>query len=310
MDRFDMMRLFCRLVERRSFTAAAADFGVPRSTASEALRELETRLGARLLERTTRHVAPTLDGEDYYRRCLAILAELEEAEGALRDAQPRGLLRIDAHPLMTRTFLLPHLPDFLARHPHLDLQIGQGDRLIDLVREGVDCVIRAGEPGESGLIRRRIGTLEEITVASPGYLARHGVPAAPDALDGHAMVGFVSSRTGEVLPLEFVVDREQRRVTLPCRVKVNNSDTSAELARLGLGLVQAPRYRFADDLAAGRLVEVLADTPPPPTPLYALYPQNRQLALRLRVFLDWLARSVRFPDAPHAGRKGGDAART
>lgn len=290
------MRLFCRLVERRSFTAAAADLGVPRSTASEALRELETRLGARLIERTTRHVAATLDGEEYYRRCVAILAELDEAEGALRDAQPRGLLRIDAHPLLTRVFLLPHLPQFLARYPLLDLQIGQGDRLVDLVREGVDCVIRAGEPEDSGLVRRRIGTVEEVTVASPDYLARHGVPTSPDALDGHQMVGFISSRTGDVLPLEFMVDGERRLVTLPSRVKVNNSDTNAELARLGFGLAQAPRYRFADDFAAGRLVEVLADTPPSPTPVYALYPQNRRSALRLRVFLDWLATNVRFPE--------------
>lgn len=294
------MRLFCRLVELRSFTAAAQDLGIPRSTASEALRELEARLGARLLERTTRVVTPTLDGEEYYRRCLAILAELDEAEGVLRDAQPRGLLRIDAHPLLTRTFLLPHLPDFLARHPLLDLQLGQGDRLVDLVREGVDCVVRSGAPEESGLIQRRLGTLEEITVASPAYLAQHGTPTTLDALDGHAMVGFVSSRTGDVLPLEFTVDGEQRRVTLPSRVKANNSDTCAELARLGFGLVQAPRYRFAGDLATGRLVEILTATPPSPTPLYALYPQKRQLALRLRVFLDWLTSEVSFPGSANS----------
>jgi DNA-binding transcriptional LysR family regulator len=298
MDRIDAMRLFCRLVERRSFTAAAADLGVPRSTASEALRELETRLGARLIERTTRHVAATLDGEDYYRRCVAILADLDEAEGALGHAQPRGLLRIDAHPLLTRTFLLPQLPEFLARYPLLDLHIGQGDRLVDLVREGVDCVIRVGEPADSTLIGRRLGLLEEITVASRDYLARHGVPASPDALEGHMMVGFISSRTGEAMPLEFMVDGALRRVSLPSRVKVDNSDTSAELARLGLGLAQAPRYRFADDLAAGRLIEVLAEYPPTPSPLYALYPQNRRSALRLRAFLDWLASAVRFPGAP------------
>lgn len=296
MDRIDAMRLYCRLVERRSFTAAAADLGVPRSTASEALRALESRLGARLIERTTRHVAPTLDGEEFYRRCVAILAELDEAESALRHAQPRGVLRIDAHPMLARTFLLPHVPAFLARYPQLDLQIGQGDRLVDLVREGVDCVIRAGEPDDSALVRRRIGLLDEVTVASPDYLARHGVPASPDALDGHLMVGFVSSRTGEVLPLEFMVDGALRHVTLPSRVKVNNSDSSADLARLGVGFVQAPRYRFAEDFAAGRLVPVLEATPPSPTPVYALYPQNRRSALRLRVFLDWLTRDVRFPE--------------
>ncbi|QQO21458.1 LysR family transcriptional regulator [Bradyrhizobium diazoefficiens] len=289
MDRLDAMRLFVRLVERQSFTAAAADLGIPRSTASEVLRGLETHLGARLLERTTRHVTPTLDGEDYYRRCVAILAEIEEAEAAMRDARPRGLLRIDAHPLLTRTFVLPHLPGFLARYPELDLQIGQGDRLVDLVREGIDCVIRSGEPEDSGMILRRLGTIAEITVASPAYIASHGMPATPDALDGHKMVGFVSSRTGEVLPLEFSVGGALRHVVLPSRLRVNNSDTMADLARLGFGLAQAPRYRFADDLASGRLVEVLADYPPSPTPLSVLYPQNRQLALRLRVFLDWIS---------------------
>ncbi|SEM71135.1 DNA-binding transcriptional regulator, LysR family [Bradyrhizobium sp. OK095] len=283
------MRLFVRLVERKSFTAAAADLGIPRSTASEVLRGLEARLGARLLERTTRHVTPTLDGEDYYRRCVAILAEVEEAETAMRDARPRGLLRIDAHPLLTRTFILPHLPEFLARYPQLELQIGQGDRLVDLVREGIDCVIRSGEPEDSGMILRRLGTIAEITVASPAYIASHGMPVAPDALDGHQMVAFVSSRTGDVLPLEFSVAGELRHVVLPSRLRVNNSDTMADLARLGFGLAQAPRYRFADDLASGALVEVLADYPPSPTPLSALFPQNRQLALRLRVFLDWIS---------------------
>ncbi|WP_315767807.1 MULTISPECIES: LysR family transcriptional regulator [unclassified Bradyrhizobium] len=301
MDRFDAMRLFVRLVERRSFTTAAADLGVPRSTASETLQQLEARLGARLLERSTRHVTPTLDGEEYYRRCVAILAELEEAEVALREAQPRGLLRIDAHPHLTRTFLLPHLPDFLARYPLLDLRIGQGDRLVDLLREGVDCVIRAGEPEDSGMILRRLGMIEEITVASPAYLAKHGMPATPDELDGHQMVGFISSRTGEVLPLEFCAGGTVRQVTLPSRVTVNNSDTSADLAKLGLGLVQAPRYRFADDLAEGALVEILTDYPPSPTPLSALYPQNRQLTLRLRVFLDWV--SGILAQAP-LGRRG------
>ncbi|WP_407156250.1 LysR family transcriptional regulator [Bradyrhizobium sp. STM 3557] len=289
MDRFDAMRLFVRLVERRSFTAAAADLGIPRSTASEVLKALEARLGTRLIERTTRHVTPTLDGEDYYRRSVAILTEVEEAETALRDARPRGLLRIDAHPMLTRTFLLPHLPAFLARHPLLDLRIGQGDRLVDLVREGVDCVIRSGELDASGMIQRRLGTIEEITAASPAYLRAHGTPRSPDELGGHQMIGFISSRTGEVLPLEFTSHGAVRQVTLPSRVMVNNSDTMADLARLGLGLVQAPRYRFTEDLAAGTLVEVLKRYPPSPTPLHALYPQNRQLTLRLRVFLDWVA---------------------
>lgn len=288
MDRLDRMRLFVRVVERSSFTAAAADLGIPRSTATEGMKALEAALGARLLERTTRHVAPTVDGQDYYQRCLAILADLEEAEGALRNAEPHGLLRVDAHGLITRTFLLPHLPDFLDRYPRIDLHFGQSDRLVDLVREGVDVVIRAGQLADSGLITRRLGWLSEVTVASPAYLERHGMPSTPDDLAGHRMIGFMSSRTGEMLPLEFTIDGQIRELRLPARITVDNSDTMADLARRGWGLVQAPRYRFAQDLAEGRLVEVLAPFPPSPTPLSALYPQNRQLAHRVRVFLDWI----------------------
>jgi len=289
LDRFDRMRLFVRVVERGSFTAAAADLGIPRSTATEGLKALETTLGARLLDRTTRHVAPTLDGQDYYRRCLAILADLDEAEGALRNAEPRGLLRIDAHGLITRTFLLPHLAEFLDRYPRIDVHFGQSDRLVDLVREGIDVVIRAGELSDSSLIVRRLGMIEEATVASPDYLARRGIPKTPDDLAGHEMIGFLSSRTGEVIPLELTVGGEVREIRLPARITVDNSDTMADLARRGWGLVQAPRYRFAQDLAEGRLVEVLGDHPPTSTPLSALYPPNRQLALRVRVFLDWIA---------------------
>ena len=289
MDRLDRMKLFARVVERRSLSAAAADLGLARSTATQAIKTLEADLGTRLLERTTRHVAPTLDGEAFYQRCLSILGEFEEASSAFHDTEPRGLLRIDAHPLLTHTFLLPRLPEFLERYPHLDLHIGQGDRLVDLVREGVDCVIRAGAQPDSGLIMRRLTTIGEATCASPAYLERHGIPASPDELDGHLCVGFVSSRTGTTLPLEFMHKSGLREVHLPSRVTANNSDTVTDLARLGFGLIQAPRYRLQPDFDNGSLVEVLKDYPPSPTPLSALYPQNRQLSPRLRVFLDWVS---------------------
>ena len=288
MDRLDRMQLFVRVVERRSFVAAATDLGLARSTATEAIKQLERDLGVRLLDRTTRHVTATLDGEAFYERCRSILSEVEEAENVFSDAQPRGLLRIDAHPLLTRTFLLPRLKDFLDRYPQLELQIGQGDRLVDLVREGVDCVIRAGEPDDSGLIRRKLGTITEITCASPAYLDKHGVPRSPDDLSGHLSVGFLSSRTGQILPLEFTDGGAVRHITLQSRVTVNNSDTMTDLARLGFGLFQAPRYRLQPDIDNGMLVEVLPNFPPTPTPLSALYPQNRHTAPRLRVFLDWV----------------------
>jgi len=287
MDRFDSMHLFVRVVERRSFTSAAADLHLPRSTATEAIRSLETRLGTRLLDRTTRHVAPTLDGQDYYRRCVAILADVEDAEGVLRASEPRGLLRIDSPGLLTRTFLLPGLPEFLKRYPRIEIHFGQSDRLVDLVRDGVDCAIRVGEPADSSMTMRRLGLLQEVTVASPAYLERHGTPRSISELAGHEMVGFVSSRSREVLPLEFTVGGEIREIVLPSRVTADQSDTTADLARLGFGLLQAPRYRFAAELETGVLIELLPEFPPSPSPLSAIYPKSRQLAPRLRIFLDW-----------------------
>lgn len=295
-DRLDAMRLLARVIERGSFTAAATDLNIPRSTATDVIQRLESDLGTRLLERTTRHVAPTPDGEAYYHRCLAILSDVEEAEGALRGNEPVGLLRVDAHGTLTRAFLLPLLPEFMARYPKISLQLGQGDRLVDMVREGVDCVIRAGEPDDSGMIMRKLPSIPEMTCASPEYLAKHGTPRNLDDLTGHQMVGFISSRTGDTFPLEFTTQDRVREVNLPSKVVANDAETVHHLARLGFGLVQAPRYRFRDDLAAGRLVEVLANTPPVPLPLAAFYPQNRQLSPRVRVFVDWVADTFRNAD--------------
>ncbi len=288
MDRLDSMRLLVRVVERQSFSGAASDLGIPRSTATTAIKQFEQRIGVRLLQRTTRHVIPTLEGEIYYQRCKAILAEIEEAEAALAGNEVRGLLRIDVHGPMARTFILPELPMFLAHHPELTLYIGEGDRFVDVVREGYDCVIRGGEVADSDLIIRRLGLAQEATFASPAYLERHGVPRTVDELRDHEMIGFASSRSGQVLPLEFTVAGEVRALTLPHRITVTSSETYAALARLGFGLMQAPRYRYAEDLATGALVEVLPHHPPSPMPISVLYPRSRQLSPRVRVFIDWL----------------------
>ena len=288
MDRFDAMRLFARIVERGSFRAAASDLELSRATATEAIKHLEARLGVRLLERTTRHVTTTLEGEEYYRRCQSILTEVEQAEGDLATDRPRGSLRISVHGYWARTFLVPHLPAFLSRYPDLNLFIDEGDRLADMVREGFDCVLRHGQPDDSAMMSRLICRLPEATCASPDYLASHGVPIDPNDLDGHAVIGFASSRTGSTLPLEFVDCGGARNLKLPYRVCVSGSETMVMLARQGFGLMQAPRFRLEDDFATGRLLEVLSDFAPEPTPVFALFPQGRQLAPRVRVFLNWL----------------------
>jgi DNA-binding transcriptional LysR family regulator len=292
MDRFEVMRLFIRIVERQSFTQAAQDLELPRSTATQAIKELEKRLGVRLLQRTTRQVRSTLDGEAFYKRCVAILGEVEDAEAVFSNAKPRGLLRVDVHGTLARHFVLPALPAFLAEYPDLQLHLSESDRLVDLVREGVDCVLRAGDLKDSAMVGRRVALLEEVTCASPDYLARYGTPATVDDLQGHVAIGFLSSATGATLPLEFLINGERRNVVLPATLTVTAAETYAAAARLGLGLIQMPRYHIAADLNAGILVKVLPEYPPAPTPVSLLYPHSRQLSPRVRVFIDWLTREL------------------
>ncbi|MFT8347256.1 LysR family transcriptional regulator [Gluconobacter oxydans] len=291
MDRLATLDLFIRIVDRGSFSAAAAACGVSRPVATAAIKALESRLGTRLLQRSTRHIRPTEEGTAYYRRCIAILADLEDADRNAGGAVS-GILRVNVVGYLARTILLPALPEFLARHPALTVHLGEGERLVDLVREGVDCVVRAGALADSDMVARPLGVMEEVTVASPDYLAQHGIPATPENLEGHQMIGFVSSRTGQPLPLEFTHGDKVIEVMLPTRLLVSGAETSAAAARQGIGLVQAPRYRFIDDLANGTLIEVLADFPPTPTPLSVLYPSNRQLSPRVRVFVDWLVEII------------------
>jgi DNA-binding transcriptional LysR family regulator len=293
MDRFDAMRVFARVVERRSFSLAAEDTGLPRSTVTDAVKRLEARLGVRLLERTTRHVSPTLDGEAYYQRCLTILDDIEEAESAFAGAKPKGLLRVDAHGTLARHFVLPKLPEFLNAFPDLEVYMSEGDRLVDLVREGIDCVLRVGVPQLSDLVARRVACLPEVTVVAPCYLAVHGEPSHPGDLAGrgttiHRMIGFRSTGESNSLPLEFNVDGRLETMRIPATVTVNAAESYVASARLGLGIIQVPRYHVENDLADGRLVEILAHFPPTPSPVHILYPRNRQLTPRVRVFIDWL----------------------
>jgi DNA-binding transcriptional LysR family regulator len=290
MDRIESMRVFARVVERRSFIRAAEDLGLPASTVTDAVKQLEARLKTRLLQRTTRQVRATPDGETYYQRCLAILADIDEAEGAFSGTRPKGLLHVDVHGSQARRFIVPALPRFFAEYPDVELFLSDADRYVDLVGEGIDCVVRTGIPQESDLAVRRIALLREVTVASPGYLERFGRPARWDDLPGHRMVGFRSSATGGVLPLEFTVDGVPRFATLPLTLSVSSGDTYRVAALAGLGLIQVPHYAVQQDLRDGTLVEVLPDTPPSPAPVHILYPRSRQLSLRVRVFIEWVAK--------------------
>ncbi len=289
MDRFQEMQVFVRIAERRSFSQASEDLQIPRATVTNLIKRMEKRLGARLLERTTRQVRLTHDGEAYYRRCVRLLADLEEADGAFLNTAPKGLLRVNVQGTLARVFVVPGLPAFLARYPDIVLHLGEDDRLVDLVREGVDCVLRAGTLQDSSLVGRQIALMPQVTVASPAYLARHGVPASLDDLANHLAVDYLSSSTGRSLPLDFMVEGRNVLVRPAAVVSVTGAELYTSAALAGLGLVQVPRYRVADDLAAGRLEVVLPDLPPAPMPVSVLYPQHRQVSARVRVFSLWLA---------------------
>lgn len=291
MDRFDAMRVFTRVVERRSFSLAADDVGVPRSTVTDAVKGLEARLGVRLLERTTRQVRPTLDGEAYYRRCLSLIAELEDAEGAFGGAKPKGLLRLEVQGTLARHFLLPNLPGFFAQYPDIEINMSESDRWIDLIREGVDCVLRFGHLPDSDMIARQVVVLERLTCAAPNYFAQHGTPTNRGALDGHRMIGLRSLTTGQLRPMEFLVDGALREIPLPVIMSVTGPESYLATARLGLGLVQVPRFHAETDLANGSLIEVLSAYPPPSVPVSLLYPRNRQLSPRVRVFINYVMRA-------------------
>ena len=289
MDRFQEMQVFVRIAERGSFSQAAEDLQIPRATVTNLIKRLEQRLGVRLLERTTRHVRMTHDGEAYYHRCVRLLLDLEETESAFRNAPPKGLLRVNLQGTLAKHFVMPALGGFLAQYPDITLHIGEDDRLVDLVREGVDCVLRAGLLQDSSLIGRQVASLEQVTVASPEYLAQHGTPATLDDLQQHFAVDYLSSATGRAVPLEFRVGREVVERLLPARVSVTGVDLYTGAALSGLGIVQVPRYRIVHELAGGSLRELLPDCPPPPMPVSVVDPQSRQLSGRGGVFSQWLA---------------------
>lgn len=289
MDRFQEMQVFVRIAERRSFSLAAEDLQIPRPTVTNLIKRLEKRLGARLLERTTRQVRLTQDGDAYYHRCVRLLADLEEADGAFLNTAPKGLLRVNAQGTLAKYFVTPGLPAFLARYPDIRLHLGEDDRLVDLVREGVDCVLRAGVLQDSSLIARQIALMPQVTVASPAYLARHGEPASLDDLANHLAVDYLSSATGRGIALDFMVDGRNVQVRPASVLSVTGAELYTSAALAGLGLVQVPRYRIERELAAGHLKIVLPAMPPAPMPVSVVYPQNRQVSARVRVFTQWLA---------------------
>jgi LysR family transcriptional regulator for bpeEF and oprC len=291
MDRLQAMEVFIRVVDTGTFTRAAESLRMPRATVTTLVQQLESHLRVKLLNRTTRRVAVTPDGAAYYERCMRILAEVEETESALgrTKASPRGRLRVDVPGMFGRRVLVPQLPDFFARYPEIRLELGCSDRSVDLIEEGVDCVVRGGVQPDSTLVARRIGLLEIATCATPAYLARHGVPQHPNDLLRHSCITYFAAKTGRIAAWDFNKDGERLELDVHGALSLNDSEAYFEAGVAGLGVIRATTYMVRDAVTDGRLTRVLADWRGDPLPVWIMYPQNRHLSTKVRVFVDWIA---------------------
>lgn len=290
MDRLLAMRVFTRIVELQAFGKAADSLALPRASVTQLIKQLEAHLGSALLHRTTRHVSPTLDGQAYYQRCVALLAELDELEGAFAEGgtSPHGKLRVDLPASLAQRVIVPALADFVQRYPQIELMLGANDRPVDLIREGVDCVLRAGEVHDTRLAARPIANLRQVTCASADYLQKNGTPASLAELQGHQAVNFFSALTERCFALEFIVEGALVEMSLPARISTSSAEAYVAACEAGLGIIQVPHYHVRKQLEQGCLHEILVGLAPPDLPLTALYPPHRQLSPRVRVFIDWL----------------------
>lgn len=300
MDRLQSMQIFARVVEMHSFTRAADSLSLPSSRVTRAVKDLEAFLGVRLMQRTTRHISLTPDGTLYYDHCRRLLADIEAVESNFPGSagQPRGRLRVDMTLSLARLVILPLIKDFQSRFPEVELTLTMSDRTVDLVQEGIDCVIRAGTPEDSPtLVAKRVGAFDWVTCASPAYLAVHGTPASLEDLARHQAVGYLSSRTARSLEWHFVVDDEDRFIRMRERLIVNDTDAYVTCGIEGLGLIRAGSYMVRQHLLSGRLRPVLTNYSAPAAPLSVLYPRNRHLSPTVRAFVDWVGEVMREAEA-------------
>ncbi|BAV96654.1 LysR family transcriptional regulator [Lysobacter enzymogenes] len=309
MDSLDAIRIFQRVAELGGFTRAAEALGLPKASVSAAVQRLERSIGAQLLHRTTRRVQLTADGQTFYQRSLDLLADVEELQGLFRDGgQLEGRLRVDMSAGLAREYVIPQLPGFLDAHPLLQIELGSSDRLVDVVREGYDCVVRAGDAHDESLVARPLGLMAVASCASPAYLQRRGIPRSVEELEDHRLIHY-AGHFGQ-RPFGFEYAQDGRYLLKPMRgeITVNSGDAYVAAALAGLGIIQVPIIGVKHLLERGALIEILADAPAAAMPLNLLYPQRRHLPRRTRVFMDWLGGVLMphlqgsHPEAATAGR--------
>lgn len=294
MNKLELLRTFVRVSEMSSFTLAGESLGLPRSTVSEHVQALEALLGTRLLQRTTRRVQATQDGLVLYERSKDLLSHMDEIEGLFRQdaASLTGRIRFDMPNFLGRQIVLPRLPEFMALHPNLELEISTTDRRVDLQREGFDCVVRVGVQPDQSVVARRVCDFSMVNCASPAYLQRYGVPESLADLTRHRLVHYVGVLGSRSEGFLYEVDGKLHRLPMAGSVTVNSTDAYEAACLGGFGLIQAPLKGMQSHLLSGELVAVLPQLNAPSMEVSLLYARQRHLPLRVRVFMDWLANVI------------------
>jgi LysR family transcriptional regulator, regulator for bpeEF and oprC len=306
MDKLQAMTTFARVVETQSFSKAAQTLSMPRSSVTTLIKNLERHLGTTLLRRSTRTLSLTDAGERYYASCRAILSDISEAEnGLLADATtPHGRIRAGMPGVIGRAIVLPRLREFEQLFPGIELTLVLSDRPVDLIYDGIDCVIRTGELTDSTLTARRLGHLSWLTCAAPRYIKEVGEPDSVEALSAHRAVNYISNATGRPLDWRFNVDGENVVMTMPSRFAVNETEAYLQCGLEGLGLIQLSEFVASPYLETGRLKEVLASARSAPVPISIVYPNGRSAGAAIKAFVDWVIRIF-----PQSGLKPDPASR-
>ncbi|PSL91542.1 LysR family transcriptional regulator [Pseudomonas sp. R9.37] len=293
MNQLLALRAFVRVVDTGSFSRASDQLALPRSTVSKLITDLEKHLGLKLIHRTTRALAPTSEGLEYYGHARRLVAELDEVDSAARGQilKPGGHLRVDAPASFANCLLIPALVDFHRQYPDITIALGISDRAVNIVGEGVDCVIRAGTLDDMAMIGRKVADLEYLTCAAPSYVARRGLPASPEDLqNNHLKAGYFFTGSGKPEPLIFEKGGQRIEVN-GCAFSTNEGNGLKEMLLAGLGVGQHVTSIVQYYLDTGQLVSVLPDWSRPPTALHILYPPNRHQSARLKVFTEWVMRT-------------------
>ena len=291
MNKLQAMEVFVQVVDAGSFTRAAETLQLPKATVSTLVQSLETALSTKLLHRTTRSVTVTTDGAAYYERCIRILSDVRDAEESISRTRlsPSGRLRVDVPTGLASEILIPALPAFFERYPDILMELGSTDRPVDLIEEGVDCAVRGGDLVDDNLIARRVGVINFVTAASPGYLARHGTPRHPRDLANHRCVTYFSAKTGKTYDWDFLRGDERIDMPMPGVIALNDSNAYVRAGLAGLGIIQMADYLMLQHVATGGMVRVLGDWSSDPLPVHVVYPQNRHLSAKVRVFVEWVS---------------------